>query len=45
MEPLEQAFKLVVMMRSRTWRQPAEKTPAAEPVKETIKPTKDTLEP
>ena len=42
-EPLEKA--LVVMTKSRTRRQPAEKTTVTEPAQETMKPTKDTLEP
>ena len=42
-EPLEKA--LVVMIRSRTRRQPVEETTVTEPAKETTKPTEDTLEP
>ena len=42
-EPLEKA--LVVMTRSRTWRQPVEEAAITEPAKETTKPTEDILEP
>ena len=42
-EPLEKA--LVMMMRSRTQRQPTEETTVTEPAQETTKPTEDALEP
>ena len=42
-EPLEKA--LVVMTKSRTWRQLAEKTTVTEPAQEIMKPAEDASEP